>query len=303
MASDRPSSDIVFSVKPNASTATNDAMTDTGSARPVMTVERQELRNRKTVSTVSTAPSMSAVCDVGDRVGHALAGVADEVQLDARRQRLRDVVDLRPAPPSATCRRAVALGLLDVDADRVLRREQRLRARLFDADVDRGDVAEPDRRGRCGWRRRSARSSADFGTRPPRRIVRSSCTPSSRPTGAARFCAESAPTTSPMLTLAAVSASGRTSTVISRVLRAGTVRPRRRRRCARSRRVMPGSASSVSCATDIVFDASASETIGKVRRVDPREDRLLHLRRQVVPDGVDLVANLLRGFLQVLFVR
>jgi hypothetical protein len=34
IASESPSSDIVFSVKPNASTATNDAMTDTGSARP-----------------------------------------------------------------------------------------------------------------------------------------------------------------------------------------------------------------------------------------------------------------------------
>ena len=53
IASDRPSSDIVFSVKPNASTATNDAITETGSARPVMTVERQEFRKRNTVSTVS----------------------------------------------------------------------------------------------------------------------------------------------------------------------------------------------------------------------------------------------------------
>ena len=62
MASDRPSSDIVFSVKPKAHTATNDASTDTGSARPVMTVERHEFRNRKTTATVSAAPSMSASC-------------------------------------------------------------------------------------------------------------------------------------------------------------------------------------------------------------------------------------------------
>ena len=85
MASDRPSSDIVFSVKPNASTATNDAMTETGSARPVMTVERHELRNRKTVSTVSSAPSTSALCDVADRVGDAPAGVANDAERDARR--------------------------------------------------------------------------------------------------------------------------------------------------------------------------------------------------------------------------
>ena len=60
MASDRPSSDIVSSLNPNISTAMNEASTETGSARPVMTVERHELRNRNTVKTVSTAPSMSA---------------------------------------------------------------------------------------------------------------------------------------------------------------------------------------------------------------------------------------------------
>jgi hypothetical protein len=49
-------------VKPNAHTATNDASTDTGSARPVMIVERHEFRNRKTTSTVSAAPSTSASC-------------------------------------------------------------------------------------------------------------------------------------------------------------------------------------------------------------------------------------------------
>ena len=62
MASDRPSSDIVSSVKPKAHTATNEAITETGSARPVMTVERHEFRNRNTTSTVSAAPSSSAHC-------------------------------------------------------------------------------------------------------------------------------------------------------------------------------------------------------------------------------------------------
>jgi hypothetical protein len=60
MASDSPSSDIVSSWKPIAHTAMNEASTDTGSARPVMTVERHELRKRNTTSTVSTAPSTSA---------------------------------------------------------------------------------------------------------------------------------------------------------------------------------------------------------------------------------------------------
>ena len=73
----------------------NDASTDTGSARPVMTVERHELRNRNTTSTVSSAPSISALCDVGaPSCVDARAGVADDAKLDARRQRLLDVVDL-----------------------------------------------------------------------------------------------------------------------------------------------------------------------------------------------------------------
>ena len=60
IASDRPSSDIVLSVKPNTSTAMNDAITEIGSAMPVMTVDRHEFRKRNTTSTVSTAPSTRA---------------------------------------------------------------------------------------------------------------------------------------------------------------------------------------------------------------------------------------------------
>ena len=60
IASDRPSSDMVLSVKPNAQTAMNAASTEIGSARPVITVERHELRKRNTTSTVSSAPSINA---------------------------------------------------------------------------------------------------------------------------------------------------------------------------------------------------------------------------------------------------
>ena len=60
MASDRPSSDIVSSLKPITHTAMKLASTDTGSARPVITVERQEFRKRNTTSTVRSAPSISA---------------------------------------------------------------------------------------------------------------------------------------------------------------------------------------------------------------------------------------------------
>jgi len=61
IASDSPSSDIVLSVNPNAATARNEAITDTGSARPVITVERHDLRNTNTTRMVSSAPSRSEV--------------------------------------------------------------------------------------------------------------------------------------------------------------------------------------------------------------------------------------------------
>ncbi len=60
MASDNPIRDMVFKVKPKAQTAMNEESTETGRARPVITVERQELRKRKTTNTVRRAPSSRA---------------------------------------------------------------------------------------------------------------------------------------------------------------------------------------------------------------------------------------------------
>ena len=60
IASDSPSSDIVSSLNPMTHTAMNDASTDTGSANPVITVERHEFKKRKTTSTVRIAPSTRA---------------------------------------------------------------------------------------------------------------------------------------------------------------------------------------------------------------------------------------------------
>ena len=77
----------MFRVKPNAHTAMNDASTETGSARPVMTVERHELRKRNTTSTVSSAPSISASCTLRTACFTRRAGVLHDLQLGARRQR------------------------------------------------------------------------------------------------------------------------------------------------------------------------------------------------------------------------
>ncbi len=93
----------------------------------------------------------------------------------------------------------------------------------------------------------------------------------------------------------------RISTVISRSIAADHVAlsatPVNAAQLARDGRDRPRR---VSSAPVIVFDDSASETIGKSAGSKLGEDRLLHLRRQVVADRGDLVADLLRGFLQVL---
>ncbi|MCC2635968.1 MAG: hypothetical protein K0S48_3854, partial [Ramlibacter sp.] len=56
--SDSAISVIMLIVKPKAYMNRKVPISAMGSVRPVMTVERQELRNRKTMSTVSAAPSM-----------------------------------------------------------------------------------------------------------------------------------------------------------------------------------------------------------------------------------------------------
>jgi hypothetical protein len=60
IASESPRRLMVLRVKPKAHTAMKLASTEMGSATPVMTVERQELRKRKTTRTVRAAPSRSA---------------------------------------------------------------------------------------------------------------------------------------------------------------------------------------------------------------------------------------------------
>ena len=56
MASERPIRVSTFSVKPKTRMAMKPAMTEMGSVSPVMTVERHEFRNRKTMKTVSRPP-------------------------------------------------------------------------------------------------------------------------------------------------------------------------------------------------------------------------------------------------------
>ncbi len=143
MASDSPSSDIVLRVNPKAQTATKAAITETGRARPVITVERQELRKRNTTSTVSSAPSTSAFS-------------TSSTERSTRSPASRTTLMSTPAGSVgrssstfalmrfATSAVRVALGLDDVEADGLLAVEEGERARLLGAVDGAANVAEAD---------------------------------------------------------------------------------------------------------------------------------------------------------------
>ena len=177
--------------------------------------------------------------------------------------------------------------------------EQRERARLLGAVAHVGDVAEPDELCRCARPRRAARTPARFSRRPLSRIERSSRSPVTRPTGAARFWSWSACTTCPTLTPAACSATGSSSTVSSRStlpLTATSATPG----IERSSRVIDGSASRVSSACDSVVRRERERDDRPVGVVELLDDRLLHLERQVGALRRDGVAQVLRRLGEVL---
>ena len=139
----------------------------------------------------------------------------------------------------------------------------------------------------------SCLKSAGASSRPLSRIVRSSSSPASRPTGDARFCDCSAWTSCATLTPVACRSRGRISTTSSRSMpptRSTVATPE----MPRSRRVMSGSAIRVSSAPVETRRRQRQRHDRPVGRIELREDRLLHLRRQLVADPRDLVANLLR---------
>jgi hypothetical protein len=91
--SDSAISVIMLMVKPNRFMNRKVPMMEIGSVSPVMTVERQELRNRNTMSTVSSAPSISVrrTFSTATRIGPRAVG--DELQPRAGRQQRLDVLD------------------------------------------------------------------------------------------------------------------------------------------------------------------------------------------------------------------
>ena len=260
IASDRPSSDIVFSVNPNASTAMNDAMTEIGSAMPVMTVERHEFRNRNTTSTVRTAPSTSA---------YWTSPTDCATRVPASRTMRRDVSGGSVGASRSTSSRIAWATLVVLYpfaftmSMPTASEPSKMAAERASAVPSRTTATSPRRTRRPFDSETTSRSkSAGVARRPRSRMVRSSSWPSSRPTGAERFCACSAPTTWATPTPAACSALGRSSTVSSRSTPPTTVAwatPA----MPRSRRTIPGSAISVSAGPDSFGDDSTSETTGR----------------------------------------
>ena len=145
----------------------------------------------------------------------------------------------------------------------------------------------------------SCLKSAGESSRPFRRIVRSSSAPSRRPTGEARFCDCRACTSCPTLT-----------PVASQIARADldhqlaldgadqVHRGHARDAAQPPRDVGIGHAGELRAGEPRRGQRQRHDR--PVRRIELREDRLLHLGRQIVADRRNLVADLLRGDLRVL---
>ncbi len=159
MASDRPSSDIVLSVKPNAQHRDERGehrhrQRQAGDDRRAPRVQEQEhhehgehgaLDQRR----LDVAPPSCATRTPASRTTRSV-DAGGQRAAGSRRPASRIVV--------GDGGRAVALRLLDVDADGVLAVVERRRARLLGAVRDRRRRRRAGRRGRCARRRRAARS-------------------------------------------------------------------------------------------------------------------------------------------------
>ena len=96
MASDSAISVIMFSVIPTKFMTMNDEMTEMGSVRPVITVDRHEFRKQKTIRMVSRPPMISVFLHVGHRLADEDRAVAHDLDLGAGRQLRPQFRDLRP---------------------------------------------------------------------------------------------------------------------------------------------------------------------------------------------------------------
>ncbi len=214
IASERPSSDMVLSVKPKAHTAMKEESTETGSARPVITVERQEFRNRKTTRTVRMAPSTSA----SSTLRTELRTRSPESRTTSMRTPWGRVGRSRSTASLTASATLVVLAPLDLVMSMPTASSPLNRASERCSALPSRTVATCP--SRIIWPLRvlttSCSNSAGVSSRPRRRIDCSESSLSMRPTGAARLCPWTACTTCDTVTPAAWRSEGRTSIEISR---------------------------------------------------------------------------------------
>ena len=238
IASERPSSDIVLSVKPNAQTAMNDGehrdrQREAGDDRRAPRVEEQEDDEHGEQRALDAAPPPRLRTESRDararRRARPRASTPGGSVCLQRRRRARWIA-------VADVGGAVALRLHDVDADRLAAVEQRRASaapRCRRCTV--GDLAEPDQLRRRAAATTSCANSSGVSRRPSSRIERSSSVPvdaADRRGEVLRAGAPARPASTP--TPAACSACGSSSTVSSRSIAADDAAPPRRPGSTRS---------------------------------------------------------------------
>ena len=263
IASDRPSSDIVFSVKPNAQHRDErgdhrDRQREAGDHRRSPRVQEQEHDQHGQHRALEQRLLRRSRTDASTR----MPASRTMRKVTPSRQRPLDLGDLL-ANHVRDLRGAVALRLLDVDADRLFAVEQRRRARLLRAILHVGDVAEPhDPALRC-----ADRSARELGrllepaAQPDRALVELAVEPADRRREVLRLERLDDLRDAEAGCLQVASAGARPS-----------ARARRRRRprtsatpgMPRSSRVMPADRPAASAPARVSrLDDSASDTIGK----------------------------------------
>ena len=144
MASERPISVSTFSVKPKNRIAMNAATTEIGSVSPVITVDRQEFRKRKTMKTVRRPPrtSVTWTSSIDSRMkvesSRTTCSATPGGSSGARRRDGREHA-------VGDAHRVGARLLLHVQRDRRPVVDERQAARLLDAVDDLRDVAHEHR--------------------------------------------------------------------------------------------------------------------------------------------------------------
>ena len=259
MASERAISVIVFSVIPMKFITMNEETTEIGSVRPVMTVERQELRKRKTISTVRSAPMTIVSCTsrTESRIGPEESRTTAIVVPCGSSPRIVST-SLKTRSTTATVLAPDCLITSSATAGRPSMKasERRSSTPSLTSATSARRIGTPPRETTAI----DSNPSTCFG-RPATRIGCSTEPWSTRPTGTLTFSAARPFISSSTPIPSACSRSGRTSTLTSRVVGPTTSSRPTPERFSTRRRIRLSTSVESSRAVRL-FDSSESETIG-----------------------------------------